>query len=285
MRISTKYIFICLFSLLFVCSCGRSEHEGYTYNKKYGYYYKLFTFSDTYATAHPGDVVSVRLTFSRVDDEDTVFFLKKMDVVAREDTSLNLPLLLLNVHTGDSLSFIVSKNRISNTDFIPLEFVRDTTDEMQFSVFVSSVMDSVSYAEKVKEESLWRKAKHDYEVFLIQQYMKRTKQRFVQMRSGIYKRIIKSGKGDVPGLGDNVSISYQGSLLNGKLINDFTSMDFQYGSEYQVIKGIELALKTMKKGERAKIIIPSEYAWGEDGSSDGSIPPYTPVVFDLEYKK
>lgn len=281
---STKGLIACL---LVACACSScsmfSAHEGYTYNKKLGFYYKLQAFADTYVTAHPGDVVSVRLSFSDVGS-DSVWEEKSMEVVASEHSALDLPLLMLDIHTGDSITYIIPKKNISDNSFIPRVLWNDTTSEVQFSVYVRAVTDSVTYAEQKKKNELWLQTKRDYETFLIEQYLKKRKERYTQLRSGIYKRIIKNGRGNYPEIGDNVSISYQGSLLDGTIFNHFTSFDFSFGAEYQVVKGIEIVLRTMKRGERAKIIVPSEYAWGESGSSDGSVPPYTPVVFDLELK-
>jgi FKBP-type peptidyl-prolyl cis-trans isomerase FkpA len=37
----------------------------------------------------------------------------------------------------------------------------------------------------------------------------------------------------------------------------------------------------MKPGGKAKIIIPSYLAYGERGSSTGTVPPFTPVVYQV----
>ncbi|PJB13827.1 MAG: peptidylprolyl isomerase, partial [Flavobacteriales bacterium CG_4_9_14_3_um_filter_32_8] len=55
-----------------------------------------------------------------------------------------------------------------------------------------------------------------------------------------------------------------------------------YGSPDQVIKGLEIAINGMKKGEKSKIIIPSQLAFGEEGSSTQIVPPFTTVIYELE---
>ncbi|MBR5433504.1 MAG: FKBP-type peptidyl-prolyl cis-trans isomerase [Bacteroidales bacterium] len=285
MSLSTKTIITsCLLSILLWNACSmQGKRDGYTYNKKFGYYYKLLAFSDTYVTAHPGDVVSVRLAFCD-NDSDTLYDERTIDVVARDEQMLSLSQLLVDLHTGDSILYMIPKKNIVENSFIPDVFWHDSASDVHFSLMVSAIVDSAVYADQKKERALWIQAKRDYETFLIQQYIKRTKEKFTQLRSGIYKRVIKQGRGNYLEIGDVTSISYQGSLLDGKIINHFTNLDFTFGAEYQVIKGIEIVLRTMKKGERSKIIVPSEFAWGELGSSDGSVPPYTPVVFDIELK-
>ena len=40
----------------------------------------------------------------------------------------------------------------------------------------------------------------------------------------------------------------------------------------------------MNVGERAIVIVPSEYAWGENGTSNNEIKPFTTVIFDIELR-
>jgi len=78
---------------------------------------------------------------------------------------------------------------------------------------------------------------------------------------------------------------YKGYFLDGTLI-DYTpnnwAFEFVLGQEGQLIDGLQLALYKLKKGEKAKIILPSPLAFGEKGSSNGAVPPYTPLVYQIE---
>jgi FKBP-type peptidyl-prolyl cis-trans isomerase len=59
-------------------------------------------------------------------------------------------------------------------------------------------------------------------------------------------------------------------------------LEFTYGTPDQLIKGLNIVIGTLKKGEFVKIIVPSRLAFGEKGSSNGSIQPYTPLVYNLK---
>ncbi|MCQ2607663.1 MAG: FKBP-type peptidyl-prolyl cis-trans isomerase [Bacteroidales bacterium] len=260
-----------------------SKHEGYKYNSKRNYYFKLLAFSDTYVTAHPSDVVVATVQFAPLTS-DSLAISTENEVAVYDTDSLSLSQLLMDAHSGDSLAFIVPTKDFS------FGFSGNEADwlkgfeEIQLLVKVNAVLDSATFYEKKKELALWKQTKLDYETFMIQQYIKKSKEKYFLQKTGIYKRIIKQGNGEFPKKNDVVTITYQGSLLNGEIINHFTTLDFTMGAEMQVVDGISIALQTMQQGERAKIIVPSPMAWGEEGTSDGSIEPFTPIVFDLELK-
>ncbi|MEG1572969.1 MAG: FKBP-type peptidyl-prolyl cis-trans isomerase, partial [Bacteroidales bacterium] len=87
-----------------------------------------------------------------------------------------------------------------------------------------------------------------------------------------------------------------GALLNGKIFdssNEKEAFDAGIGlpqREYkpleiqagvgQVIPGMDEALMQMKVGSKAKVIIPSSLAYGEQGNA--SFPAYSTLVFTIE---
>ncbi len=277
--------FLLFFTIVLFCaSCSfLSKHEGYKYNSNHNYYFKLLSFSDTYKTAHPSDVVIASVQFAPLTS-DSLAISTENEVVVYDTDSLCLSQLLLDAHSGDSLAFIVpTKEFVFGFSGNEVEWLQ-SFEEIQLLVKVKAVLDSATFHQHKKELALWKQTKLDYEMFMIQQYIKKSNEKFVRQKNGIYKQIIKHGNGGFPKKNDVVTITYQGSLLNGEIINHFTTMDFVMGAEMQVVAGISAALQTMQQGERAKIIVPSSLAWGENGTSDGSIAPFTSVVFDLELK-
>lgn len=285
-RSSTKLLVICLLCeiMLQACHVINNEHDGYAYNSRHNYYFKLLAFDDTYNTAHSGDIVTAHIAYSLVDS-DSLSFETETEVIVNNEAKLGLPLLFFEAHSGDSLSFIVPTASFALDTTFPQEL--DTlmaAPEMRLSVRIKSVVDSITYHEHQKALMLWRQTKADYETYLIEQYLQQNEEKFLLLKNGIYKRIIKKGKGGYPSLNDHVTVSYQGSLLNGDILNHSTIQDFLLGSEMQVIKGLEMVIQGMREGERAQVIVPSNYAWGENGSSDGSIPPFSSIMFDIELK-
>lgn len=56
------------------------------------------------------------------------------------------------------------------------------------------------------------------------------------------------------------------------------------GSEFNVIKGIEIALLQFKKEEKASLEIISKYAFKEEGHKEYGIPPNATVTYVVELK-
>ena len=98
--------------------------------------------------------------------------------------------------------------------------------------------------------------------------------------------MLQEGVGKLIEPGDTITINYEGKFLNGKFFDSTIKRNqpfqFVYGTEWQVIKGLEEALSLMYEGEKSLFIFPSELAFGSEGSSTGIIPPYTSLIFEVE---
>ena len=88
-----------------------------------------------------------------------------------------------------------------------------------------------------------------------------------------------------PKPGNVVSVQYVGYLPNGKVFDSTyrrgAPFKFKLGQN-QVIEGLDTAISQLSAGERAKIRVGSERAFGKKGFPY-LVPPSTPLVFDLEY--
>jgi FKBP-type peptidyl-prolyl cis-trans isomerase len=90
----------------------------------------------------------------------------------------------------------------------------------------------------------------------------------------------KEGPGPAPTAADKVKVNYTGTLINGRVFDTSAQRgptEFPLGS---VIKCWTEALQMMKVGGKAKIICPSEIAYGPQGNA--GIPGNAVLTFDVE---
>lgn len=103
---------------------------------------------------------------------------------------------------------------------------------------------------------------------------------------GVVKEILQHGiQGwQKPENGDDIQMHYKGTLMDGTVFDSSydrgTPFSFKLG-DGKVIKGWDIVGKTMAKGERAKVTLKPEYAYGAAGSPP-KIPPNASLVFEME---
>ncbi len=100
--------------------------------------------------------------------------------------------------------------------------------------------------------------------------------------SGLQYEIITTGEGSKPSADSTVSVHYHGTFTNGDVFD--SSVERGQPAEFPVkgvIAGWTEALQLMTEGSKWKLTIPYGLAYGENGSQ-GAIPPYATLVFDVE---
>ena len=102
--------------------------------------------------------------------------------------------------------------------------------------------------------------------------------------SGLWYKIIKNSIKPKPKNGEMVKVHYTGMLLNGEVFDSSYSrnmpIEFVLGSG-RVIKGWDEGISLIPIGASAKLVIPSDLAYGERGAG-GVIPPNSTLIFEIE---
>lgn len=101
---------------------------------------------------------------------------------------------------------------------------------------------------------------------------------------GLIIETLQEGNGEVAKNGDMVSVHYTGTLLDGTKFD--SSVDRGQPFEFtlgvgQVIAGWDKGVLGMKIGEKRKLTIPSDLAYGDRGAG-GLIPPGATLMFEVE---
>ena len=102
--------------------------------------------------------------------------------------------------------------------------------------------------------------------------------------TGLRHKVLTPGTGPKPIAGSRVKAHYAGRLLDGTEFDSSHTRGepFEFTlSKGEVIKGWDLAIIDMQKGEKRHVVIPYKLAYGERGSPP-SIPPRATLVFDIE---
>lgn len=98
---------------------------------------------------------------------------------------------------------------------------------------------------------------------------------------GVQYEILKQGDGVRPTVADEVVVHYLGTLPNGnKFDSSYDRNEPLNLSLSSVIKGWQIGIPLMNVGAKYRFFIPYNLAYGERGS--GSIPPFSPLVFEVE---
>ncbi len=263
--------FTCCCMILFG-SCRHSKFPGYNKLDEC-LFMQLLTIGDGNI---PGKGDYVKFEYSIAMDDFTKEELLKTMTVYKNMDSIKNPMLrkiLSNLAEGDSAHFIICKNEdCHNTETlrIKLKGVYNTYTELLYAT----------------KKDRWRKDMEMNEQAKLKAYIQSKGISDYNIKHGIYYHELIRGHGGHVAKGSQILISYKGYFLNGEVFDSSLTrnhpFDFRFGDPDQVIDGIAIGLSYMKEGGKSKLIIPSQFAFGEQGSSTGIVPPYTTVIYEIE---
>jgi len=271
--------------LILLAACSSSE---YTHVSE-GISKKLLVFGEGDKSVGEASYLDINFsteTVSRGEDlkENSHFFLSDFDTSMFGNKALSSDISKLV--GGDSIEYIVTYSTIKNSildQFINEGVILTDTQKVSLNIGCNLVMSKDDYM--AFRETQVRKGLA-IEMELIEDYI---------LREGLTSRLTR--KGDLFYMktlentsekvlsSDDLAIAYTCSFLNGAVFDRITAEEPLYlnlSSPNQVIIGIQSILKEMNEGETCRIIIPSYLGFGEDGSSDGTVPPHTPILADVK---
>ena len=108
----------------------------------------------------------------------------------------------------------------------------------------------------------------------------------ITTESGLQYEIINSGNGPKPSADDQVTVHYHGTLLDGTVFDSSIERGEPVSFPVNgVIPGWVEALQLMQVGDKWKLIIPGNLAYGDNGVPQAGIPPNATLIFELVVDK
>ena len=289
MRGIKSFIVFSIAVILFNACQENKTKDGYTMVSE-GVWYKLITIGGDRPKAVKGDHVLLRAKY--LCCKDSVFWDSDYDSGESYliDYDVNLienqfwHFILENFGEGDSIQL-----KVSTHDFFKDVFSREAPEFSKKDTFIKAeiLIQKILSPEKfdifLSDSTFRREAASWKQKILIDEFVKKSMRHPVRLDSLLfYEKVVNTKDVSVQN-GMSVSVSYVGSLLNGRVVDRTDPrkpLQYVYGEKEQLIPGLELALYHMKRGESAKIIIPSHLGFGNE--KGGRFPPFTPMVYELK---
>lgn len=243
-------------------------------------------------------------TFISTYDQNMPGYLQFNDSLPRES---GMDEIFLNLKKGDSIAFEANALKVFGEMNVP--FFLDREKNVKIRIGVIDVLDQQgveAYFTSLQEAQVKKQAELavkqlETETQTIEDYLAKNNIKATRTESGLYYVIEKEGTGPEIETGDMASVHYAGFLLDGTIFD--TSMkekaqeagvyseqrDMQGGygplevqvGQGRVIQGWDEGLGLLKKGDKAKFIIPSPLAYG-DRDTGGAIKANSILIFDVE---
>jgi cyclophilin family peptidyl-prolyl cis-trans isomerase len=190
-----------------------------------------------------------------------------------------------HVVEGQDVVNTIKQDDVMNT--VKIIRVGKTAKKMNATATFNSINKKIGeeYAQEAAElEKIAKMSQDEYKTYMYQEVLKKFPTA-KQSESGLVYIVEKAGEGLTIEKGAPVSLHYLGTFRrDGKKFDSSYDrnmpMDFQFQVN-RMIPGFEEGIAMLKKGGKAKLIIPYYQAYGPSGRP-GAIPPYSDLVFDIE---
>lgn len=167
----------------------------------------------------------------------------------------------------------------------------DSSKVVMWNFKVNEIATEQAFVEKFQAEQ------KEIDKGIIEEYLVNNNLEANYTEEGIAVVTLESGNGEYPENGDLVKVDYAVRLLDGTLVDtsneqlaqennvynaqrEYKPYEFTLGNR-EVIQGWDLGVPKVDKGGKAKLLIPSQYAYGARNTG-GPIPPNAVLVFDIE---
>lgn len=276
-------------------SCSDSQFDGYK-RAESGLHYKFYNENADGQKVQKGDGIVVRYIISKESNDSVIVDSKMVSSDGSGYAQFQMTESsfkgsfedgLMMMAAGDSASFIIS----ADSFYLKTNQATSLPPGFKPGDFVKGVFAIKEIRSKEKMEEMRKKQETERAAFVkemeakerpsIDKYLADNKITVKPTATGLYYIETKKGTGGSPKSTDVVTVHYTGTLLDGTTFD--SSVERGEPLVYplnQLVSGWIEGLQMMKKGGKAKLVVPSALAYGPQGNR--GIPPFSPLVFELE---
>ncbi len=275
-------------------SCQSGPYPGYDKTDN-GLFYKISRGDSDKPMPQEGDVLTLDMSYY-LHEKDSLLFTSFgsnnpiMLPVSKSFFKGDLNEGLFMITEGDSASFIVKADSFLIYYFNIIELPDFVNEEsmLRFEIKVLNHKTASEYMEEMKlrnqqMEEMYGELKKQ-EIIDREKWLADNNIKVKPTASGLYFIEERAGNGAKVEHGDLVMAHYTGYLLDGQVFDSSVGAPEPFSfvaGRGEVIPGWDEAVLLMKVGGKARIILPSELAYGES-HPDIPIPPFATLIFDIE---
>ena len=259
----------------------------YNYTES-GLKYKFHVQNDFALQSEVGKLAFVNMNYG---SEDTILYDTK---VIPPDGLVPIPLEvpaydgdfmegIAMMHLGDSATFIVNSDSffLKTARYPELPAYALDMDELTFNVKLVKIKTQQEARAEYDKQLLGMQMAEDS---VLQVYLKGKNITTKPSETGLIYEDTKIGLGPLAKKGDQVTVNFSILMLDETEIFSTQQQGepvfFELGQPFDT-QGMDEALLKMREGGKARIIMPSNIAFGEQGRGN-IIPPYTTLISDIE---
>jgi FKBP-type peptidyl-prolyl cis-trans isomerase FkpA len=289
-----KKSLIIIVVIIGICFTSCKKNDSDFIKTELGFSFKRCTKHDSAPKAKVGDILygemkillnNKTLISSNYGSPDRLFKIANPRVGSIDE-------FLLTLHMGDSVIMVAPADSVAK--YISGIEARPN-DKIYFYLTISQIISQRELTGHDKEVADKQKLEED----LLTDFVLRKYTRAEKKESGLFYLNLYEGVGKKAEYGKRVYVNYYVTDTAGKIYDSnikdiaikggiyhkeiaYKPFDFILGDD-ALIAGWNEGVSYMRVGGHCKLVIPSRLAYGELGFS--SIPPYTPLVFDITLVK
>mgnify|MGYP002624971024 CR=1 FL=1 len=248
-----------------------------------------------------GDVLVGEMTI-KFDTTETFSNVGHVDRIMQATKTFDGDLYegLLMMHVGDKATFAIAADTLAKflqPNQMPPYYKPGTDMKIYYEI---SLQDIVTKDELLQEQAnfmqeMQQRQKSEPEA--IANYISSNNIKEKANSEGLYVIVKKKGNGPKVAPGKKVAVNYTGSLLDGTIFDSSVESDARRGNIYEegrtyeplsytvgqmsLIKGWEDGIMGQAEGSILQLVMPSNLGYGSRSVGE-RIPPYSPLVFDIE---